>query len=131
MIGGNPVYNAPGDLRFADRMASVPLTIHLSQFVDETSARATWHIPQAHPLESWGDARAFDGTASIVQPLIEPLYGGKTANELLAAMLGQPEAESMIWYVHSGWNKLAKPAGRWHWQTASLPRRLPPLSNQR
>ncbi|MFN3374381.1 MAG: molybdopterin oxidoreductase, partial [Chloroflexus sp.] len=94
MIGGNPVYNAPGDLRFADRMATVPLTIHLSQFVDETSVRATWHIPQAHPLESWGDARAFDGTASIVQPLIEPLYGGKTANELLAAMLGQPDAES-------------------------------------
>ena len=94
IIGGNPVYNAPGDLRFANRMAGVPLTIHLSQFVDETSALATWHIPQAHPLESWGDARAFDGTASIIQPLIEPLYGGKTANELLAAMLGQPDADS-------------------------------------
>jgi molybdopterin-containing oxidoreductase family iron-sulfur binding subunit len=75
-------------------MAMVPLTVHLSQFVYETSVQATWHIPQAHPLESWGDARAFDGTASIVQPLIEPLYGGKTANELLAAMLGQPDAES-------------------------------------
>ncbi|GAB4428017.1 MAG: TAT-variant-translocated molybdopterin oxidoreductase [Chloroflexi bacterium OHK40] len=92
ILGGNPAYNAPGDLRFAELLAQVPLSIHLSLFVDETSARSTWHIPAAHSLESWSDARAFDGTASIIQPLIEPLYGGKTAHEILAALLGQPDA---------------------------------------
>ncbi|HMQ30556.1 MAG TPA: TAT-variant-translocated molybdopterin oxidoreductase [Chloroflexaceae bacterium] len=92
VIGGNPAYNAPGDLRFADALLRVPLVIHHGLFVDETALLASWHIPAAHSLESWGDARAFDGTVSIVQPLIEPLYGGKTEHELLAAMLGQPDA---------------------------------------
>lgn len=94
IIGANPAYDGPGDLRFGDRMLSVPTRVHLGLFVDETAVRSTWHIPAAHSLESWGDARAFDGTAGIIQPLIEPLYGGKTANELLAAMLGQPDANS-------------------------------------
>jgi MoCo/4Fe-4S cofactor protein with predicted Tat translocation signal len=93
IVGGNPAYDAPGDLRLADLIAQVPLSVHLSLFVDETSQRTSWHIPAAHSLESWSDARAFDGTASIVQPLIEPLYQGKTAHELLAAMLGQPDAK--------------------------------------
>ncbi len=92
IIGGNPVYNAPGDLRFAEAVLRVPTVVHHGLFVDETALLASWHIPAAHSLESWSDARAFDGTAGIVQPLIEPLYAGKTAHELLAAMLGQPDA---------------------------------------
>ncbi|MCX7792771.1 MAG: TAT-variant-translocated molybdopterin oxidoreductase [Chloroflexaceae bacterium] len=92
MLGGNPAYNAPGDLRFAEALQRVPLSVHHSLFVDETSALSAWHIPAAHQLESWSDARAYDGTASIVQPLIEPLYGGKTEHEVLAALLGQPDA---------------------------------------
>ncbi len=92
MLGGNPAYDAPGDLRFAEALQRVPLSVHHSLFVDETSALSTWHIPAAHQLESWSDARAYDGTASIVQPLIEPLYGGKTGHEVLAALLGQPAA---------------------------------------
>ena len=62
----------------------MPLRVHLSLYDDETSALCHWHVPEAHFLESWSDARAFDGTASIVQPLIAPLYNGKSAHELLA-----------------------------------------------
>ncbi len=89
MFGGNPVYDAPVDLDFANALARVGTSVHLSLFVDETSARSTWHIPAAHFLEAWGDARAFDGTASVIQPLIEPLYGGKSAYELVATLMGQ------------------------------------------
>ena len=72
-------------------MGKVQLRAHLSLYDDETSALCQWQIPEAHFLEAWSDARAFDGTASIVQPLIAPLYGGKSAHELLAAMSDRPE----------------------------------------
>ena len=91
IIGSNPVYTAPADLRFGDAMNNVPLRVHLSLHADETSALCHWQVPQAHFLESWSDARAFDGTASIVQPLIAPLYGGRSAHELLAAFGDRPE----------------------------------------
>ncbi|HEX5045122.1 MAG TPA: TAT-variant-translocated molybdopterin oxidoreductase [Candidatus Polarisedimenticolaceae bacterium] len=94
MLGGNPVYDAPADLAFGEALAKVPTSVHLAQRVDETSRRSTWHVPQAHDLEAWGDARAWDGTYGVAQPLIEPLYGGKTALELLAALLGEPAARS-------------------------------------
>jgi molybdopterin-containing oxidoreductase family iron-sulfur binding subunit len=90
VLGGNPVFDAPRDLNFAAALARVPSSVHLGLYVDETAARCTWHLPQAHVLESWSDALAHDGTASIVQPLIAPLYGGTTAHEVLAAMLGAP-----------------------------------------
>jgi molybdopterin-containing oxidoreductase family iron-sulfur binding subunit len=99
ILGGNPALTAPRDLAFAERLlaldgtgkAKVPLRIHLGLYEDETSARCDWHLPEAHFLESWGDARAYDGTASIVQPLIAPLYGGKSSHELVAALAGQPQ----------------------------------------
>lgn len=94
IIGGNPAYNAPGDLPFAAQLANARLSVHLSLYNDETSQLSSWHIPAAHLLETWSDLRAFDGTASIVQPLIEPLYSGKTSHELLAAMLGQANRPS-------------------------------------
>ncbi len=86
MIGGNPVYNAPADWNFASALEKVRTTIHFSPFVDETSSRALWHVPSAHFLEGWGDVRAVDGTASVVQPLIEPLYGSKTSVEFLTLL---------------------------------------------
>ena len=86
VLGGNPVFDAPADLDFAAAMAKVPNTIALGHTVDETSARATWHIPRAHYLESWGDARAAGGTLSVVQPLILPLFGGRSAIEVLGLM---------------------------------------------
>ena len=89
ILGGNPVYTAPADLRFAEQLAKVKLRVHLGLYEDETSALCHWHIPEAHALEAWSDARAYDGTVSLMQPLIAPLYGGKSAHELLAVLLGQ------------------------------------------
>jgi len=88
VLGGNPVFTAPADLAFADKMAKVRLRIHLGLYQDETAYLSHWHIPEAHFLESWSDARAFDGTLSLIQPLVAPLYEGKSAHEVLAAMLG-------------------------------------------
>jgi molybdopterin-containing oxidoreductase family iron-sulfur binding subunit len=92
ILGGNPAYTAPADMPFRQLVQGVPLSVHLSEYVDETSAVATWHVPQAHTLESWGDARAFDGTASLIQPLIAPLHGGLTAHEFLARAFGESAA---------------------------------------
>jgi molybdopterin-containing oxidoreductase family iron-sulfur binding subunit len=94
VVGGNPVYTAPVDLHFGERMARVPFRVHLGHYADETSAACHWHIPEAHYLESWGDARAHDGTLSFIQPLIAPLYRGRTASELLAMLADQHERTS-------------------------------------
>jgi molybdopterin-containing oxidoreductase family iron-sulfur binding subunit len=91
ILGGNPVYTAPVDLKFAEHLKKVPLRIHLGLYQDETAIRCDWHIPEAHYLESWGDARAYDGTASVIQPLIAQLFGGRSAYELLAAFTEAPE----------------------------------------
>jgi len=91
ILGGNPVYNTPADLAFGERLLKVPMRMHLSLYQDETSALCQWHIPEAHYLEAWSDTRALDGTASIVQPLIAPLYNGKSAHEFLTAFTSQPE----------------------------------------
>jgi MoCo/4Fe-4S cofactor protein with predicted Tat translocation signal len=88
VMGGNPVFDAPADLDFAAALAKVPHAIALAHTVDETSSNAEWHIPRAHYLESWGDARAVGGTLSVIQPLILPLFGGKTPVELLGLMVG-------------------------------------------
>ena len=88
VLGGNPVYNAPAELEFEKAYDRVEFRVHLSQEYDETSFASHWHIPRAHYLEAWSDARAFDGTATIQQPLISPLYGGRTDHDLLAVMAG-------------------------------------------
>ena len=92
MIGVNPVYDAPADLEFASRLDRVPTRIHLGLYENETARMCQWHIPEAHSLEAWSDLRAYDGTSTIVQPLIEPLYDGKSAHELLAALGREPGA---------------------------------------
>ncbi|MEW5979147.1 MAG: TAT-variant-translocated molybdopterin oxidoreductase [Acidobacteriota bacterium] len=90
ILGGNPAYNAPPDLRFPERLSKVKLRVHLSSHQDETSELCHWHIPQAHFLESWSDVRAFDGTVSLIQPLIAPLYAGKSIHEVLAIFTQNP-----------------------------------------
>src|SRR5262249_34048355 len=70
ILSGNPVYTAPVDLDFAAALAKVPLRVHLGLYVDETAWLSHWHFPEAHFLESWSDTRAYDGTVSIIQPLI-------------------------------------------------------------
>ncbi|MBM3226387.1 MAG: molybdopterin oxidoreductase, partial [Candidatus Tectomicrobia bacterium] len=84
ILGGNPVYTAPANSQLAHHLTQVPLRIHLGLYHDETAALCHWHVPEAHYLETWSDARAYDGTVSVLQPLIAPLYGGKSAHELLA-----------------------------------------------
>jgi molybdopterin-containing oxidoreductase family iron-sulfur binding subunit len=91
ILGANPVYTAPADLEFAKALEKVALRIHLGLYQDETGFLCHWHLPEAHYLEAWGDVRAFDGTVSIVQPLIAPLYQGKSASEVLSMMMGQPD----------------------------------------
>ncbi len=91
IIGGNPVYNTPADLKldFERLKKAQKLRVHLSEYKDETSQLCHWHVPAAHYLESWGDTRSYDGTVTIMQPLIEPLYDGKTPHELLAVFSDQ------------------------------------------
>jgi MoCo/4Fe-4S cofactor protein with predicted Tat translocation signal len=88
ILSGNPVFDAPADLQFAKALDKVPFRAHQSLYYDETSLRCHWHIPEAHSLETWGDARAHDGTVSIIQPLIAPLYNGRSAHEILGALIG-------------------------------------------
>ena len=95
VVGSNPAYTAPRDLNFAAAMKKVPFTAHVGMFDDETGVLCTWHIPEAHYLEQWGDARAIDGTVSIVQPLIMPLYEtAKSPLEVMAAMAGNVNASA-------------------------------------
>ncbi len=87
ILGGNPVFDAPSDFDFKSLLKKVKHSVHLSMHVDETSEMTEWHIPQAHFLESWGDARAADGSRSVIQPMIEPLFGGHTMIELLNVII--------------------------------------------
>jgi MoCo/4Fe-4S cofactor protein with predicted Tat translocation signal len=105
ILGVNPVYSAPVDLQFRDALLKVKRSIHLGIELDETGASCTWHIPQATWLESWGDARSFDGTVSFMQPLIAPLYDGKTALELIGAMLQQQPVRTDYDILHDHWQK--------------------------
>lgn len=89
MIGVNPVYDAPADFDFAAALQKVKFKLHCGRYDDETAVYCDWHIPQTHFLEEWSDCVAFDGTASVVQPLIAPIYQGRSAHEILAAFLGQ------------------------------------------
>ncbi len=88
ILGGNPVFDAPADLEFDQMLKQVSHSIHLSLYDNETSHQCQWHIPRAHFLEAWGDARAFDGTLSPAQPLIHPLYNGKSSIEFIADIFG-------------------------------------------
>jgi len=87
ILGGNPVYDAPADLKFSETLDRVETSIRLSLYEDETSRRCAWRLPQAHFLESWGDGLAFDGTYGVIQPMIAPLRNGRSSLEVLAAIL--------------------------------------------
>jgi len=106
ILGGNPAYDAPVDFGFADALknTNIPLRVHLGLYQNETAELCQWHISEAHYLEAWGDARAYDGTVSIIQPLIAPLYNGKSAYELIALLAGQVDASGHD-LVQSYWKK--------------------------
>ncbi|HEX4949199.1 MAG TPA: TAT-variant-translocated molybdopterin oxidoreductase, partial [Blastocatellia bacterium] len=114
ILGGNPVYNAPADLKFRDALKQVKNKIHVGFYQDETAVECDWHVNEAHYLECWGDGRAYDGTASIQQPLIAPLFNGKSAIEVLAAVSYYPQKSGYdivktLWLKSLGsekaWNK--------------------------
>jgi MoCo/4Fe-4S cofactor protein with predicted Tat translocation signal len=90
ILNANPIYDAPADLDFTDAFNKANIVAHLGSHYDETGQISHWHIPSAHYLESWSDARAYDGTVSIVQPMIDPLYGGHTAHHVFQALLDDP-----------------------------------------
>ncbi len=106
ILGGNPAYDAPADLDFANvlKNGKIPLRVHLGLYQNETAELCQWHINQAHELEAWGDARAYDGTVSVVQPLIAPLYSGKSALEFVALISGQADAAGYD-LVRAYWQK--------------------------
>ncbi|HUR34948.1 MAG TPA: TAT-variant-translocated molybdopterin oxidoreductase [Vicinamibacterales bacterium] len=108
VLGGNPVYNAPADLNFGKALERVQTRVYLAQFNDETAELCHWQIPAAHFLESWSDARGHDGTATIVQPLIAPLYNGRTAHEVIAVLSDRPERQPYE-LVREYWSQ-ARPA---------------------
>jgi MoCo/4Fe-4S cofactor protein with predicted Tat translocation signal len=101
ILSANPVYTAPADLRFAECLDKVRLRVHLGLFNDETAQRCHWHIPETHFLETWSDARAFDGTTTICQPLIQPLYDARSAHEIVGALAGQ--TQSAYEHVRAFW----------------------------
>jgi len=116
ILNANPIYSAPADLEFASAFDKAKTVAHLGSHLDETGQISHWHIPAAHFLESWSDARAYDGTVSVVQPLIDPLYGGKTAHHVFQSLLNEPmlspyEAVRETWKpvvkgdFESGWRK--------------------------
>jgi len=90
VVGGNPVYDAPADFKFAEALSKVQLRVQHSVFQNETTDFMHWHINATHYLEQWGDVRTIDGTATVVQPLIAPLYDGKSEYEFVEALIGSP-----------------------------------------
>lgn len=102
ILGGNPIYSSPYTLDLASAMEKAGLRVHLTAEKNETSQRCHWVIPESHYLEAWGDIRAYDGTISIVQPLIRPLYNSKTAAQILALILGD-EAATDYDLIHNNW----------------------------
>jgi molybdopterin-containing oxidoreductase family iron-sulfur binding subunit len=110
VIGANPVYDAPGDLTVADVLGDVPFSVQLSGYRDETAMRCTWHLPASHALEAWSDIRAFDGTASVIQPLIQPLYDTRSAHEVLE-FISNGVGGSSFELVRGYWQKTANQTG--------------------
>ena len=119
ILGGNPVYNAPADLDFANKLQKAKLRVRLGLYEDETSSLCQWHIPEAHALEYWSDGRAFDGTITIMQPLIAPLYDGKSPHEFASIFTENPQ-QSGYDTVRAFWQKTNKTADFDTWWRRSI-----------
>ena len=130
IIGGNPVYNTPADLKLdfnrVDKHKNM-VRVHLSEYKDETSEICHWHVPAAHYLESWGDTRSYDGTVTLIQPLIEPLYDGKTPYEMLAIFSDQYDRKPYD-ILKSYWQKQRSSGGNTQAAPAATPAPSPSAS---
>jgi MoCo/4Fe-4S cofactor protein with predicted Tat translocation signal len=117
ILGNNPAFTAPADLKFAEGLKKVTLVVYQSLYQDETSELAHWNIPDTHPLETWGDPRAYDGTVTIMQPLIDPLYDAHSSYEVLALLTSQPNRKTLE-IVKDYWTRAFSGAGGWTLRTA-------------
>jgi MoCo/4Fe-4S cofactor protein with predicted Tat translocation signal len=117
ILGGNPVFSTPADLKFAERLMKVPLSVYHGLYVDETADLCHWNVPETHPLESWGDARAYDGTVTLIQPLIAPLYEGRSAHEVVATITGQT-GRTPLEMVKDYWTRAFAGQGGWTFRDA-------------
>ncbi|MBE1161533.1 TAT-variant-translocated molybdopterin oxidoreductase [Dyella acidiphila] len=115
VLESNIAYSAPADLPFAELLQDVPQLIHWGLYVDETAALADWHLPATHTLENWSDLRAQDGTTSVVQPLIAPLYQGRSVHELLALLMGDTTQDGLS-IVQQHWQATLGDADAAAWQ---------------
>ncbi len=111
ILGGNPVYDAPADFDFGPKLLKAKLRVHSGLYYDETGELCHWHVPAAHYLESWSDARAYDGTVGIVQPLIAPLYDGHSPHEIIATLTGDA-GKSGHDIVHDYWKRQRPEKGK-------------------
>ncbi len=107
ILNSNPVYTAPVDLHFEEALGKAKMTVHLGSHFNETAVVTEWHINGTHYLENWSDTRAYDGTATVIQPMIDPLYGGKSAHDVIQSMLSDPdtspyEAVRKTWQANLG-----------------------------
>ena len=112
ILGNNPAFTAPADVRFGERLGKVSLVAYLGLYNDETANLAHWFVPEAHPLESWGDPRAYDGTVTLMQPLIAPLYDAHTAHEMLATLTSEPTRRTLD-MIKGYWTRGFAGAGGW------------------
>ncbi|MGA8143569.1 MAG: TAT-variant-translocated molybdopterin oxidoreductase [Candidatus Acidiferrales bacterium] len=104
MLGGNPVYDAPADFEFGPTLLKAKLRVHSGLYYDETAELCHWHVPETHFLEAWSDARAYDGTVGIVQPLIAPLYQGRSGHEIVSVLAGE-SGKSGHDLIHDYWKE--------------------------
>jgi MoCo/4Fe-4S cofactor protein with predicted Tat translocation signal len=126
VLGANPVYNAPADLKLdLERLNKVEFRAHVGLYFDETAAMCHWHVSEKHYLETWGDARAFDGTVSLVQPLIAPLYSGKSISEVLQLLFTENFDKKDLDIVKEYWQRTNMSAGA----AAPAPVRPPAQAN--
>jgi molybdopterin-containing oxidoreductase family iron-sulfur binding subunit len=112
VLGVNPVYQAPGDIPFSRIYANVPLRIHAGLHVDETAALSSWHLPLPHSLEDWSDARSPDGLATIIQPVVRPMYDSRSLHEILASLV-TGKAPSAREIVRQGWTQQLAEDAAW------------------
>ncbi len=134
MLGVNPVYDSPADIPFRQALLKrddqnrfvLPMRIHNGLYEDETAVLSQWHVPQTHFLEAWGDSRAFDGTVSIQQPLIEPLFGGRSALQVVAALRGRRDPDGLQ-IVRDYWRR-QEPLGFPLTDEENAQDEIPPLS---
>ena len=112
ILGGNPVFTAPADLNFGEKLGKVGLVAYHGLYVDETAHLAHWNLPAAHALESWGDARAYDGTVTLMQPLIAPMYEGRSAHEVLTLFTTKADRRGAA-IVKEYWTRAYSSGAQW------------------